>query len=279
MATVVLVGLVGCFQAQEPPRAESEPMASSPVAAAEAPSGAVAAPGGPPGAEPSAGRLVIRTASVRLRADSPQEVGNRVGALGERLGGYVESGETFGDDAASRQVSMGLRVPVARFDEALHGIRKLGTVLREAVHGEDVTERVADLGARLRAKRQLEERLLQLATHAGSLKDTLEVERELSRVRAEIEQMDAQQRGLRMRSAMARIEVVALAAEQPPVASAESFGSRMGRAWSSAQDGFTSVLAGLVEASGVVAPLLGLLALVVWPIRRLLLRRRMNATG
>jgi uncharacterized small protein (DUF1192 family) len=72
-------------------------------------------------------------------------------------------------------------------------LRTLGHVLDESQSGQDVTEQVRDLEARLTNSRNTEKRLTEvLNNRTGRVSDVLEVEREIARVREEIERMDAQ---------------------------------------------------------------------------------------
>src|SRR5690606_37531964 len=80
-----------------------------------------------------------------------------------------------------------LRVPAPDFDRVLAELKREGDVVRETLSGQDVTAEYTDNAARLRAQRVLEERLLALSGSQQGVKDLLEVERELTRVRAEIE--------------------------------------------------------------------------------------------
>jgi hypothetical protein len=67
-----------------------------------------------------------------------------------------------------------------------------------SVDSQDVTEEFYDVEARIRNKKKQEERLLALLdTAAGELKDVLDIERELARVREEIERVEGRLRVLK----------------------------------------------------------------------------------
>ena len=69
-----------------------------------------------------------------------------------------------------------------------------------------MTKQYVDLAARLKNSRATEERLLGvLRNNTGKVKDVLEVENEISRVRGEIEEMEADQRALQSRVDFATI--------------------------------------------------------------------------
>jgi predicted nuclease with TOPRIM domain len=72
----------------------------------------------------------------------------------------------------------------------------LGKVLNRHVSTEDVTEEYVDTDARLRNLKRTEERLLAHLDRTGELKGIVEVERELNRVREEIERLEGRLRYL-----------------------------------------------------------------------------------
>jgi hypothetical protein len=108
-----------------------------------------------------------------------------------------------------RRATLTLRIPADRFDEATAGVRPLGKVEQLDVSVEDVTEQYMDLEARLANARRLEERLLQLLeTRTGTLEQVLAAERELARVRTEIELYDGRLRQLASRVSLSTLTIV-----------------------------------------------------------------------
>ena len=84
--------------------------------------------------------------------------------------------------------SITVRVPVDRFDQTIERIRAHGSeVVAEDVTGRDVTAEFTDLEARLRNAQAAERQLLEILATARTVKDTLEVQRELASVREQIE--------------------------------------------------------------------------------------------
>ena len=81
--------------------------------------------------------------------------------------------------------------PSARYDDALGSLGPLGKVETATTNSEDVGEEFVDVRARVANARRLEDRLVGLlATRTGKLPDVLAVERELSRVREDIERYE-----------------------------------------------------------------------------------------
>jgi hypothetical protein len=101
-----------------------------------------------------------------------------------------------------------LRVPGERLADALARLRQLGQVVEDTQGSEDVTDQIVDLGARLASAHATEQRLTELLRHrTGKLSDVLEVERELARVRLDIERLDAEKTNVGRRVSYAAIGV------------------------------------------------------------------------
>jgi hypothetical protein len=117
-----------------------------------------------------------------------------------------------------------------------------------------------DITARVTNSKRLEERLVALlSTRTGKLEDVLAVERELARVREEIERYEGRMRFLRTRAAVSTLSVTVhepfpILGERPgenPIASA------LKQAWRN----FVGFIAWLIASLGVVVPVGGLLAI------------------
>jgi chromosome segregation ATPase len=101
-----------------------------------------------------------------------------------------------------------LRVPSSQLDATMAEVRKLGRVESEQQGSEEVTQQVVDLEARLANARNTEERLADILRRStGKITDVLAVEKEMDRVRGEIERMQAERKGLGDRIDFATLEV------------------------------------------------------------------------
>ncbi len=85
-----------------------------------------------------------------------------------------------------------LRVPQEKFNKTLEELKKLASVVEVSTTARDVTEQYIDLGARLKALRAQEERLLQLLQQAKTVEGLLKVGDYLTRVRSSIKRYEAQ---------------------------------------------------------------------------------------
>lgn len=109
---------------------------------------------------------------------------------------------------AARSLQASLRIPASELGSAIAELKSLGRVENESQNGEEVTQQHADLLARLKNSRETEQRLQAILTErTGKISDVLQVEREIARVRGEIEQMEAEQRTLEHRVEFATVNL------------------------------------------------------------------------
>jgi Domain of unknown function (DUF4349) len=151
----------------------------------------VAEPASPASIDAIAGRKIIRTASMSMVVQHPAEVADKITALVEGLGGYIEASEGGGQDSSSGTLT--IRVPAARFDQARAKIRKLGVRIESENAGtQDVTRQYVDQDASLRNLKAEEAQYLAIMKQASTVKDMLAVSQQLSDVRGQIEQQQAE---------------------------------------------------------------------------------------
>lgn len=158
-------------------------------------------------------RLLIKTASLRLEAKDPEAAANKVSVIVESYGGYVARLSISGEER--RSVVMTVRVPEDSFYDALNAIRKVGEVVSEEVNVRDVTEQHVDLEARLRNLRAEEKWLLAAVDKAKTVQDLIMIEKELWRIRGEIERIEAQLKNLKRMVAYSTISIWIKAPEKP----------------------------------------------------------------
>lgn len=149
-------------------------------------------------------RRVVATASLTIETAAVERAAERAGDIAESMGGFVEQLSSAGGSEPP-QAELTLRVPQGQFGMALARLETLGEVQFRTLGREDVTERFIDLAARLRSASREEESLLGLLERSGSVLEVVSVERELARVRAEVERLQGQLNFLERRVDLATI--------------------------------------------------------------------------
>jgi hypothetical protein len=139
------------------------------------------------------GPMIVQTASLAILATNYDEASAAIEKLAAAHGGYVEKLDAKAQTGNARELTASLRIPTKQLDSFLADVRKLGHVEEETRSNEEVSDQYVDLQARLKSARATEQRLIELLeTRTGKLQDVLEAERELARVRGEIESMQGQ---------------------------------------------------------------------------------------
>jgi Domain of unknown function (DUF4349) len=211
-----------------------------------------------------ASRLIVRTGQASIEVDSLESSMAELRRVVQRVGGFVADASVQSGRNQLRSATLELKVPASRFDELTQGLEPLGRLQFVNVGAEDVSEEFVDLTARVANGRRLEDRLVELLrTRTGKLQDVLSVERELARVREEIERMEGRMRFLKTSAQLSTLSVNLF--EPPPIVASHPGRSIIGEAFKTAWRNFVGVLAGTIASLGFVVPvvILGWGALVL----------------
>ena len=148
----------------------------------------------PPASPPAVDtRKLIRNAQLDLEVKSFQDAMNKITALTKAAAGYVDTSNSQKGGNGKLQGTVVAKVLPENLDEFLLRLRDLGQVQNQSVSTDDVTKDYFDTQARLTNSQRMETQLQELLKHEnGKVSDLLAVERELGRVRGDIEQMQGQ---------------------------------------------------------------------------------------
>ena len=155
-------------------------------------------------------RRIIYTATIDLVVKDFAKTQETVKSLVARVKGYVA---TFREDSPYPQQRGGkwvVRLPAAEFERFTSDVLELGIVTTQQSDAQDVTEQYIDLTARLANKKRMEERVLKLLEDkTGQIKEVIEVEGQLARIREDIETLEGKVRYLSDRVAMTTVTITA----------------------------------------------------------------------
>jgi hypothetical protein len=207
--------------------AESAPSAPSPAPAAEPAQQAAGAPGrnefgappAPPPPPPKAEKkgepqkdapradgteaphetsMLIYTARVTMAVYQVEQGLLAVEKIAKENGGYL---------SVKHDREIVIRVPRNRFEPALAQVDKIGDVLHRDIQALDVTDEFVDTEIRIKNARAMQVRLKVLLEKA-SVKEALEIEKEMRRVTEELELLEGKLKLLKDKIAFSTITVV-----------------------------------------------------------------------
>jgi len=287
---VILVAVAGCNRMAPAPANDAAPMAVPRAMAEGEAAKAMAAPPPPPPPSPSAAspvaqtppgsvavpaeRKIIRNGSLTLEVSRLDDALSAIRSTTEKAGGYVTNESQGKDVYGARQGSITCRVPAAALDKTLTQFQTLGKVESVNVMAEDITEQYFNLEIRLRNQRDLETRFRALLDKPGNkVSDLLEIEREMARVRGEIDELEGRKR---FWDSQVSLSTLTIQLHEPRPAIVGEGGGILGTLKSAFRrlgENLVETIAWLIASLGVIVP--AVLALwVAWRLWRVLRSRR-----
>ena len=214
-------------------------------------------------------RKVISTATLTMEVASAQAAINDITNITLESGGFISSSSIRDIGSNLKNGGITARIPQKSFYSTIEKIDALGTEKYRQVSGQDVTEEFIDLGARLDNLQKQETRLQEILKMATAVKDIIEVEHELERVRGEVESLTGRLNYLNQSVEMSTISVNVM--EPAPIA---GDGWGISDALRDAVRGFIESVRGIIIFTGFIIPILiylGIAVLIALGIKRKIL--------
>jgi len=154
-----------------------------------------------------ANRKLIRNGEVQVRVKDIDAARSQLEEMVKKASGFMAD-VRFNRLSAQHYLEMTLRLPAGDFDGFVTALDKLGVVENEQFTVQDVTDQWVDLGRRIETKEKMAARLQELiASKSYQFRDLLEVERELSRLRLEIERLQGALNGMNDKIAFSTLKI------------------------------------------------------------------------
>lgn len=140
------------------------------------------------------GRKIIRTLSLELRTDRFDEHLAAILKDVQTAGGYVQGSYVYGTKPevagdSGRTASYSLRIPVDQVDAFVKTASGYGTLISQNEDTQDVTDNYFDIETRLAVYKDTLARLRSILVQTENLEDVIELEKEITRVTIEIEDL------------------------------------------------------------------------------------------
>lgn len=152
------------------------------------------------------GRKIIRNTMLSLQVRDADIAIPLIDSIARRHDVVIGDAQVARQENKRQSAHFVLHVPAPEFDATLDAVRALGEVQRESGAADDITKAYTDLETRITVKESTVQRLQALLINrTAKLSDVLEVEREVGRAVAELEQMKGERRFYDTQVAMATI--------------------------------------------------------------------------
>lgn len=191
---------------------------------------------------------IKKTADINLTVDDYKEARSSVEKIVKSGNGYI-SGENEQNNTYSIFNTMVIRVTNKDFDRMVNSIAAIkGHVNSKNIYTEDVTAQFVDITARLKSKKEVEKRYLELLQKAAKVSDILEVEEQLRVIREEIEAKEGELKYLNDQVDYSTINLSFHQDFEYTPQDRPGFFGRMGTAFGNGWSGFLSFLVGMMYA-------------------------------
>ena len=225
------------------------------------------------------GRKLIRTVTIDAQTRDMDALLTQVESRVAELGGYVEGRNVYNGTSESgetRNASMTVRIPADKLDQFVQHMDDNANIVTHRESTDDVTLNYVDTEGRVKALELQESRLLELMAQAEKLEDLLILEKELTSIRTELEQLKSR---LRTMDSLVSYSTVYLSVtevkkytepvkEEPP----KTVWQRMGSGFMTTLKGVGNLLVNLavlfVSALPVLLPLAAAAGVVLYFVRR-----------
>lgn len=151
---------------------------------------------------------IIYTGTIEMEVEDFDEASFEVRTIAKAYGGFISDSNIYTTPAGKKRGYITLRIPQADFQDVIDGVSALGTVETLNTQSQDVTLEYTDLNSRLVNLEKQEERLLDLLDRADNITDILTIEKELGRIRGEIEHIQGRLNYLENKIDMSTLTII-----------------------------------------------------------------------
>ncbi|MDQ3049158.1 MAG: DUF4349 domain-containing protein [Bacteroidota bacterium] len=213
---------------------------------------------------------IRKTAQLNITVEEYKKARTDIEKIVKGMNGYIGS-EHETNSTYSISNDMVLRIVNKDFDVMVEKILAIAShVNSKNISAEDVTAQFVDIQSRLKSKKEIEKRYLDILSKASKVTDILEIEQKLGEIREEIEAKEGE---LKLLSDQVDYSTIYLNFQEnfeyTPLDNPGFFG-RLGTAFGNGWSGFLTFLVGLVYAW----PLWLILGIAAYLLIRLIKRRR-----
>ena len=152
-------------------------------------------------------RKIIKDGNIRFETSSVEETQSFIKQTVIELGGYIGDEKVF-DYKDRIEHNITVRVPENKFDLLVEKISETAEKIdSKNINSKDVTEEFIDVEARVKTKKELEARYKEILKQANRVDEILNIEREIGKLRSEIESLEGRLSYLKNRVALSSLTI------------------------------------------------------------------------
>ncbi|OIQ15601.1 MAG: hypothetical protein BM557_11155 [Flavobacterium sp. MedPE-SWcel] len=213
---------------------------------------------------------IIKNANIRFETNDLKATTTAIQKAIKKHNGLVQHDSEHNDDYSISH-TIAVRVPSQHFEKFIADISTgVSYFDRKEISAKDVTAEYIDVEARIKTKKKLEARYLELLKKAGKVSEMLEIEKELSSIREEIEAKEGRLNYMKNSIAMSTVHIQYYKTTEVRVGETVSYGSKIGNAIKSGFNALSSFFITLLS----LWPFILIFVITLFVIRRRLNRKR-----
>lgn len=188
-------------------------------------------------------RKLIKEADLEWKTNSIDNTHQNISTLAKKFDAYIADDNQYKDDYTITN-RMTIKVPANKFDAFLNALNNdVKKYDRKNIKVLDVTEEYVDVAARIKTKKELEQRYLQILQKANQVEDILSVEAQLNIVRTDIEAAEARMKVLNHQISLSVINITFYETTSAPV----GFFGKIGKSFLDGWNGILYFILGLIS--------------------------------
>jgi hypothetical protein len=191
---------------------------------------------------------IRKTANLNITVDDYKKARTEIEAIIKTSNSYIGN-ENEQNSTYSITNDMVIRVVNKDFEGMVNRLLGVATnVNSKNISAEDVTAQFVDIQSRLKSKKEIEKRYLDILNKASKVTDVLEIEQKLGEIREEIEAKEGELKYLGDQVDYSTINLTFHQDFEYTPADKPGFFGRIGHAFGNGWNGFLSFLVGIVYA-------------------------------
>ena len=152
-------------------------------------------------------RKIIKDGNIRFETSSAKETQSFIKQTVSELEGYIGDEKVF-DYKDRIEHNITVRIPENKFDLLVEKISETADKIdSKNINSKDVTEEFIDVEARVKTKKELETRYKEILKQANRVDEILNIEREIGKLRSEIESLEGRLNYLKNRVALSSLTI------------------------------------------------------------------------